>query len=151
MLWAWLSQAWSGWRPALVLIKPDTVLAWHRRRFRLFWTWKRRSRTGRPAAAVGAYALLALMVAAVGLYGLLSHMVGTRQREIGIRLVLSAQIRSVRSLVVREGAVLAVAGVIVGLGAALAATRAAVDAALRRERARSVPSVSRLRRCSRLR
>jgi putative ABC transport system permease protein len=58
------------------------------------------------------------------LYGLLSQMVGTRQREIGIRLALGAQIRSVRSLVVREGAVLAVAGVIVGLGSALAATRA---------------------------
>ena len=73
---------------------------------------------------VGAYALLALMLAAVGLYGLLSYMVGTRQREIGIRLALGAQLRSVRSLVVREGAVLAVAGVIAGLGASLAATRA---------------------------
>jgi predicted permease len=73
--------------------------------------------------AVGTYALLALIVAAVGLYGLLSYMVGTRHREIGIRLALGAQIRSVRSLVVREAAVLAVAGVIVGLGAALAATR----------------------------
>jgi putative transposase len=28
-LWAWLTQAWSGWQPALVLVKPDTVLAWH--------------------------------------------------------------------------------------------------------------------------
>jgi hypothetical protein len=27
ILWAWLSQAWSGWRPAVVLVKPDTVLA----------------------------------------------------------------------------------------------------------------------------
>jgi ABC-type antimicrobial peptide transport system permease subunit len=73
---------------------------------------------------VGAYALLALIVAAVGLYGLLSYMVGTRQREIGIRLALGAQIPAVRSLVVREAAVLAVTGVIVGLGVALAATRA---------------------------
>ena len=48
LLWAWLSQAWSGWRPALVLVKPATVLAWHRRGFRLFWTWKSRHRTGRP-------------------------------------------------------------------------------------------------------
>jgi ABC-type antimicrobial peptide transport system permease subunit len=74
--------------------------------------------------AVGTYALLALMVAAVGLYGLLSHVVGMRRREIGIRLALGAQIRSVRSLVVREGAVLAVAGVVLGLGAGLGATRA---------------------------
>jgi len=74
--------------------------------------------------AVGTYALLALTVAAVGLYGLLSQMVGSRQREIGIRLALGAQVRSVRSLVVREGAVLAAAGVVLGSGAALAATRA---------------------------
>ncbi len=74
--------------------------------------------------ALGLYALLAVVLAAVGLYGLLSYMVGTRQREIGIRLALGAQISSVRSLVIREGAVLAVAGVIVGLAAAVAATRA---------------------------
>ena len=74
--------------------------------------------------AVGTYALLALTVAAIGLYGLLSQMVGSRRREIGIRLALGAQIRSVRSLVVREGAVLAAAGVVLGSGAALAATRA---------------------------
>ena len=74
--------------------------------------------------AVGAYAVLALLVAAVGLYGLLSHMVGTRHREIGIRLALGAQVRSVRSLVLREGAVLALAGVLVGIGVALGATRA---------------------------
>jgi putative ABC transport system permease protein len=73
---------------------------------------------------VGVYALLALMLAAVGLYGLLSFMVGTRHREIGIRIALGAQLRSVRSLVLREGAVLAVAGVIAGLGVSLAATRA---------------------------
>jgi predicted permease len=73
---------------------------------------------------VGAYALLALIVAAVGLYGLLNYMVGTRQREIGIRLALGAQIPAVRSLVVREAALLAAAGVVVGLGVALAATRA---------------------------
>ena len=74
--------------------------------------------------AVGTYALLALAVAAVGLYSLLSQMMGTRHREIGIRLALGAQVRSVRSLVVREGAVLAAAGVCLGLGAAVAATRA---------------------------
>ena len=39
VLWSRLSQAWSRWPPALVLVKPDTVLAWHRRGFRLFWTW----------------------------------------------------------------------------------------------------------------
>ena len=35
MLWVWLSNFWSGWREALVILKPETVLAWHRRGFRL--------------------------------------------------------------------------------------------------------------------
>jgi putative transposase len=48
MLWAWLSQRWHGWRSALHVAQPATVLAWHRRGFRLFWTWKSRPGTGRP-------------------------------------------------------------------------------------------------------
>ena len=52
LLWAWLCGIWSGWGSALVIVKPDTVIAWHRRGFRLFWTWKvRRGRPGRPAVA----------------------------------------------------------------------------------------------------
>jgi putative transposase len=47
-LWAWLSRAWPDWRTALVIVKPETVIAWHRKGFRLFWTWKvRRGRPGR--------------------------------------------------------------------------------------------------------
>jgi hypothetical protein len=37
-LWAWLTQAWAEWRSALVIVKPETVIAWHRKGFRLFWT-----------------------------------------------------------------------------------------------------------------
>ena len=40
ILWAWLSGVWAGWRSALVIVKPETVIAWHRQGFRLFWTWK---------------------------------------------------------------------------------------------------------------
>ncbi len=47
-LWVWLSHVWAGWRTAAVLVKPATVVAWHRRGFRLFWTWKCRRRAGRP-------------------------------------------------------------------------------------------------------
>ena len=68
-LWAWLSRAWSGWRPALVLVKPATVLAWHRRGFRLFWTWKSRCPTGRPAAAPEVRALIRRMATANSLWG----------------------------------------------------------------------------------
>ena len=47
-LWALVLRRWSRWRDSLVLVKPETVIAWHRRAFRLFWRWK--SRGGRPAA-----------------------------------------------------------------------------------------------------
>jgi len=49
LLWAWLSGVWGDWRSALVIVKPETVMAWHRKGFRLFWTWKvRRGQPGRP-------------------------------------------------------------------------------------------------------
>ena len=40
LLWVWLSRIWSGWRSALAIVRPETVVAWHRKGFRLFWTWK---------------------------------------------------------------------------------------------------------------
>jgi len=46
LLWAWLSRVWSGWQDALVFVKPETVIAWRRRKFRQYWT--RLSRSGRP-------------------------------------------------------------------------------------------------------
>ena len=48
-LWAQLCQFWKDWRSALVVVKPETVIGWHRKGFRLFWTWKvRRGQPGRP-------------------------------------------------------------------------------------------------------
>jgi transposase InsO family protein len=44
---------WGGWRSALAIVKPETVIAWHRKGFQLFWTWKvRRGKPGRPAVPV---------------------------------------------------------------------------------------------------
>jgi hypothetical protein len=37
-LWVWLSHVWTAWRTVLVIVKPETVVGWHRRGFRLFWT-----------------------------------------------------------------------------------------------------------------
>jgi putative transposase len=52
LLWAWLCEVWSDWRSALRIVKPDTVIAWHRKSFRLFWTWKvRHGKPGRPVVA----------------------------------------------------------------------------------------------------
>src|ERR1700736_1502460 len=49
VFWAWLSEVWSNWRSALVIVKPETVIAWHRRGFRWFWAWKiRHGKRGRP-------------------------------------------------------------------------------------------------------
>src|SRR5215472_2900725 len=49
LLWIALSRIWRDWRSALTIVKPETVVAWHRAGFRLFWTWKvRRGQPGRP-------------------------------------------------------------------------------------------------------
>jgi putative transposase len=45
--WLLLSEVWSRWADALIVVKPDTVVRWHRAGFRLFWRWKTRAR--RPA------------------------------------------------------------------------------------------------------
>jgi putative transposase len=50
LLWVWLCGVWNDWRSGLFLVQPATVIAWHRKGFRLFWTWKVRSgQPGRPA------------------------------------------------------------------------------------------------------
>jgi transposase InsO family protein len=62
LLWMGLSRVWAEWRSALRIVKPDTVIAWHRKAFRLFWTWKvRRGRLGRPAVSVGTRTLIRRM------------------------------------------------------------------------------------------
>ena len=59
LFWVGLAQVWSEWRSALVIVKPDTVMAWHRKAFRLFWTWKvRRGKPGRPAVSPELRALI---------------------------------------------------------------------------------------------
>ncbi len=62
------------------------------------------------------FALLALIVACVGIYGLLSYQVTRRTQEIGIRLALGAQREDVLRLVLRQGAVLAILGAVIGHG-----------------------------------
>jgi hypothetical protein len=68
-LWAWLSRTWSGWRTTLVMVKPETVVAWHRQGFRLFWTWKSRRRTGRPPVAQEVRVLIRKMAQENPLWG----------------------------------------------------------------------------------
>jgi putative transposase len=52
LLWVVLSRLWADWRSALTIVQPETVIAWHRKAFRLFWTWKvRNGQSGRPAVS----------------------------------------------------------------------------------------------------
>lgn len=40
LFWIVLRHWYSGWADALILVKPETVVSWHRAGFRLFWRWK---------------------------------------------------------------------------------------------------------------
>jgi putative transposase len=49
LLWAWLCSVWRDWRSGIHIVQASTVVGWHRKGFRLFWTWKiRHGRPGRP-------------------------------------------------------------------------------------------------------
>ncbi len=76
---------------------------------------------------LGAFALMAVILAAVGVYGLISYSVAQRTREIGIRMALGAQARQVMLPVVREGLILAVAGIAIGLAGSVAMSRVLKD------------------------
>ena len=51
LFWTLLRVTWSRWRDALLIVKPETVVGWHRAGFRLYWRWKSRTRCGRPRIA----------------------------------------------------------------------------------------------------
>ena len=67
--WVWLSRAWTEWRAAIIIAKPETVIAWHRHGFRLFWRWRSRRGTGRPTVAADVRALIRTLSAANPLWG----------------------------------------------------------------------------------
>jgi len=72
---------------------------------------------------LGAFSATALALAVIGIYGVLSYSVAQRQQEFGIRLALGAEQADLLRLVVRQGAVLAIIGIVIGLLAALLLTR----------------------------
>jgi predicted permease len=77
------------------------------------------------AIILGGLGVLALILASVGVYGVMAYSVSQRTRELGIRMALGAQANQVLQLVLRQGMLLAVIGLVIGLFAAFASTRLA--------------------------
>src|SRR5262247_3172193 len=70
LFWVGLARVWAGWRESLVIVTPDTVLRWQRRRFREYWTrLSGRPRGGRPPVSAEIAALVRTMAAANPLWG----------------------------------------------------------------------------------
>jgi predicted permease len=72
---------------------------------------------------LGVFASVALALATIGIYGVMAYLVNQGTRELGIRIALGASPRNILTLVVRQGMVLAFAGVMLGLAAAFLLTR----------------------------
>ncbi len=69
------------------------------------------------------FGLIAQQLAAIGLYGVMAYTVSQRTHEIGIRMALGANRRNVLVMVVRQGMLLTVAGIVIGLAAAYVLTK----------------------------
>ena len=69
LLWIWLSRWWPTWRHWLRILKPDTVVRWHRTAFVRYWTRKSRRRPGRPSLAAAIRDLIQQMSQANFLWG----------------------------------------------------------------------------------
>ncbi len=70
LLWVWLSRFWSNGRSALLIVKPETVIAWHRRGFRWYWRWKSwDGEPGRPTIDLGVRELIRKISLANPLWG----------------------------------------------------------------------------------
>ena len=79
------------------------------------------SRAG--AAILGSMGLLGLLLASIGLYGVLAYTISRRIREIGLRMALGAEPRTVLWMVFHDSFLLVTTGLFIGLGIALAVTR----------------------------
>lgn len=73
---------------------------------------------------IGAFAVIAVLLAGIGIHGLLSYAVSQRTQEFGVRIALGAQRGAILKLVLREGILLAVSGIFVGVAVAYVAGRA---------------------------
>src|SRR5207302_10801016 len=69
IFWVLLSRLWTSWRHSLQVVRPETVVGWHRQGFRRYWTWKSRHRSGRPMISTELRDLIRRMSRANPLWG----------------------------------------------------------------------------------
>ncbi len=69
LLWIALSKTWSGWRDALAIVQPATVVGWHRKLFTSYWRYRSRPRNGRPQIDAEIRELIARMAIENPLWG----------------------------------------------------------------------------------
>jgi ABC-type antimicrobial peptide transport system permease subunit len=81
------------------------------------------SRSRLLAQLIGAFAVMALLLAAIGTYGVLSYMVAERRREIGIRMALGAGRSGVLAQVIKQGLLLTAIGIVAGVAGAFGLNR----------------------------
>ncbi len=58
VFWTLLMRIWPDWRSVLIMVKPETVIHWHRRGFKLYWRWKSSGSPGRPTIDAAVRALI---------------------------------------------------------------------------------------------
>jgi len=111
----------AGVRKEIQAIDPDQPVA----AVRPMASWVEQSVAAQrySTMVLGLFAMLAVVLAATGIYGVMSYTVAQRTHEIGVRMALGARQHDVLKLVVRQGMMLAVIGVALGLIGAFALTR----------------------------
>ena len=85
LLWVVISRLWKQWHSALLMVKPETVIAWQRKGFRLYWCWKSRAgKSGRPGVSQEIRALILQMSSANPLWG--APRIHGELRKLGIEI-----------------------------------------------------------------
>ena len=69
LFWVLLSRLWTSWRHSLQVVRPETVVDWHRQGFKRYWAWKSRHRSGRPTIGTELRELIRRMSRANPLWG----------------------------------------------------------------------------------
>src|SRR3989442_9060405 len=69
IFWIVLARLWKNWRRSLQVVRPETVVGWHRQGFRRYWAWKSRRQSGRPMISAGLRGLIRRMSRANPLWG----------------------------------------------------------------------------------